>query len=85
MLALSMIYHVVHPNLQESDKAAPRDAKTLITGIVALVVSVTVLVIFLITKFMQGAFAIVIIMPVLIMVMRRIRLSYGPARTRPGP
>jgi amino acid transporter len=77
MLGWSMVAHVLRPRPSESDAEAPRDAKTLLTGIAAGTVSTAVLGVFLVTKFAQGAFAVVIVVPLLIMLFRGIRKSYA--------
>lgn len=77
MLGWSMAAHVVKPRPGESDAAAPRDAKTLATGIITGTISAITLAVFLITKFTNGAFAVVIAIPLFIIGMRRIRKSYA--------
>jgi len=77
MLGWSMVAHVVRPNPAESDAAAPRDKRTLVTGIIAGTISTVVLGVFLVTKFTQGAFIVVIVMPLLILLFRKIRKSYA--------
>lgn len=77
MLGWSMVAHVARPNPAESDADAPRDKKTLVTGIAAGTISTVVLGIFLVTKFAQGAFIVVILMPILVLLFRKIRKSYA--------
>ncbi len=77
MLGWSMAAHVLKPRPDESDANAPRDAKTLATGLVTGMISAIILAVFLVTKFTQGAFAVVIIVPLFIIGMLRIRKSYA--------
>ncbi|MDO8504263.1 MAG: amino acid permease, partial [Candidatus Liptonbacteria bacterium] len=77
MLGWSMVAHVIKPKPGESDAEAPRDKKTLAVGLIAGIISTVVLAIFLITKFTQGAFAVAIIVPLLVIGMRKIRANYA--------
>lgn len=78
LLGWSMVRHALRKTIpgHEDTSGVSRSTSTLIIGLIAGIVTSVVLGVFLVTKFTHGAFVIVIIMPMLVLLMRRIHASY---------
>jgi hypothetical protein len=78
LLSWSIVRHAIRkPREDHADSSGiKRGMSTLVIGTVAGVTTSTVLLVFLITKFLHGAFAIVIVIPLLVLLMKSIRARY---------